>query len=162
MGTFKIKTGRLFDDFRFETTPACQMPTGLTATGITNNSANIGWSGAATVDIDYGTPGHPAGTGTVVSDVVTNPYTLSGLTASTSYDVYIRQKCGVGNYSAWAGPLQFTTSCDVVCAPWTQDFETGIFPPACWTLAGTDTTLWNSSSLLASGISGYGVGSYSA
>ncbi len=56
-----------FDDFRFEPTPSCPMPTALTATGITYTSVNIGWSGAATVDIDYGAPGHPAGTGTLLA-----------------------------------------------------------------------------------------------
>ncbi len=65
-------------------------------------------------------------------------------------------------YSAWTGPLSFTTSCTAIVAPWTQDFETGLFPPACWTLTGTATALWNSSNMLALGISGYGVGAYSA
>ncbi|QKJ97633.1 MAG: T9SS type A sorting domain-containing protein [Ignavibacteriota bacterium] len=118
-----------FDDFRFEPTPACPMPTGITATGLTNVSANIGWNGAATVDIDYGTPGHPAGTGTVVSDVTTNPYTISGLSAYTTYDVYVRQKCGVGNYSAWAGPTSFTTQINPLSVPYTQSFDIATFPP---------------------------------
>ena len=146
-----------FDDFRFEPTPACPMPTGLTATGITDVSALIGWLNAATVDIDYGTPGHPAGTGTIINTVSTNPYSLGGLTASTSYDVYVRQNCGGGSFSSWAGPLSFTTACNVVTAPWTEDFEDGAVPPACWSLTGSGG-LWGASSAA----SGYGTGVYSA
>ena len=145
------------DDFRFEPTPACPMPNGLTATGITNVSALIGWSNATTVDIDYGTPGHPAGTGTIIHTVTTNPYTLNGLTASTSYDVYVRQNCGGGTFSSWAGPLSFTTACNVVTAPWTEDFEDGAVPPGCWSLTGT-SGLW----VASSAASGYGTGVYSA
>ena len=118
-----------FDDFRFEPTPACPMPTGLTVTGITNISANIGWSDAATVDIDYGTPGHPAGSGTVVSNITTNPYTLGGLSAYTTYDVYVRQNCGSGSYSTWAGPLNFTTQANPATVPYTQTFDGTTFPP---------------------------------
>ena len=131
-----------FDDFRFETTPACPAPTNLTATGITNNSANIGWNGAATVDIDYGTPGHPAGTGTIVTNVVTNPYSLLGLTSNTTYDVYVRQVCGPGFYSPWAGPLQFTTAIDPLTVPYTQNFDAATFPPG-WTQTAADWTVSN-------------------
>jgi hypothetical protein len=123
-----------FDDFRFEPTPGCPMPMSLTATGITQNSVNIGWTGAATVDIDYGAPGHPAGTGTVISNITTNPYTISGLSASTSYDVYVRQVCGAGNYSAWNGPINFATSCAPISTfPWTESF--GATFPTCWSFS---------------------------
>ena len=125
--------GTGLDDIAIEEVPACVEPTNLTVAGITNSSANIGWSGAATVDIDYGTPGHPAGTGTVVSGVTTNPYGLSGLTSATAYDVYVRQNCGTGNYSAWVGPLNFTTLCDLVALPFNETFDATTFPPSCWT-----------------------------
>ncbi len=126
-----------FDDFRFEPTPGCPMPMALTATGITNVAVNIGWSGAATVDIDYGTPGHPAGTGTVVSNVTTNPYTIGGLTANTTYDVYLRQNCGAGGYSTWNGPLTFTTQVNPFTLPYTQTFDGATFPPG-WNQQGPE------------------------
>ena len=153
-GTFAAY-GTGLDNITIEEIPACPAPTGLTATVITNNSANIGWSGATTVEIDYGTPGHPAGTGTILSGVTANPYTLGGLTSQTSYDVYVRQDCG-GTFSTWAGPISFTTACDLVFAPWTEDFESGAFPPNCWSVTGA-SGLWRSG--LASG---YATGTYSA
>jgi hypothetical protein len=144
------------DDITVEEIPSCPAPTGLTVAGITNNSANIGWSGATTVDIDYGAPGHPAGTGTVLNSITANPYTLGSLTSSTPYDVFVRQSCGSGSFSSWAGPLSFTTACDIVLAPWSESFEGGFVPPSCWSVTGT-SGLW-----ITGLASGYGTGSFSA
>ena len=154
-GTFNAY-GTGLDNITVEEIPACSDPTGLTATDITNNSANIGWSGAAIVDIDYGTPGHLAGTGTVINSVNSVSYTLDSLTASTSYDVYIRHNCSSVSFSNWAGPLSFTTACNIAIAPWIEGLESGVFPPTCWTVG---SNIWGTS---GSGISGYGNGSYCA
>ena len=130
----------MIDNLIIQVPPSCPAPTGLAATGVTNNSALIGWVGATTVDIDYGTPGHPAGTGTVVSSVVTNPYSLIGLTSNTAYDVYVRQSCGGGLYSTWTGPLAFTTAIDPLSVPYTQNFDASTFPPG-WTQTAADWTV---------------------
>jgi hypothetical protein len=148
-----------FDDFRFEPTPSCPMPTGLATTNITNNSVNIGWTGATTVDIDYGTVGHPAGTGTVVSGTTSNPYLISGLSAYTSYDVYVRQSCGGGSYSAWAGPLNFTTQINPLSVPYAQSFDGAAFPGG-WTQQGTTWTV--STTSLAGGTANEMHGHYSS
>jgi hypothetical protein len=87
---------------------ACPAPTGLAVTNITSSSASIGWVGAPQVEIDYAVGAHTAGTGTIVTAYV-SPYGLTGLTPLTSYQVYIRQICGIGNNSTWAGPLNFST-----------------------------------------------------
>jgi hypothetical protein len=97
------------DNFVVEEGPLCAAPTGLTATGITINSANIGWTGPSVVILDYGTPGHTAGTGTIINPVSTNPYTLSGLAPGATYDVYLRQECSPGVFSPWAGPVTVNT-----------------------------------------------------
>ncbi len=97
------------DNFVVEELPLCAAPTLPTVGSITTTSASIGWTGPAVVVLDYGTPGHAAGTGTIINPVVTNPYTLSTLAPGTSYDVYLRQECGAGIYSTWTGPLNFTT-----------------------------------------------------
>ena len=128
------------DDISVEAKPACPPPVGLVATNITSTSAHIGWSGATTVDIDYGTVGHPAGTGTVIPGVTTNPYTLGGLTAYTAYDVYARQSCGGGSYSTWAGPLNFTTQINPLTVPYSQSFNDATFPPG-WTQSNAEWTI---------------------
>ena len=143
-GTSGYGDNMFVDDVNVDLKPACAPPTGLAATGITNTTANIGWSGSALVDIDYGTPGHPAGTGTVVNAVSTNPYQITGLTAYTSYDVFVRTNCG-GTFSAWVGPLNFTTQINPLSLPYAQTFDASTIP-AGWTQQGTEWTVSNSSS----------------
>ena len=58
------------------------------------------------MNVDYGAPGIYSGTGTSIS---TNPYTITGLTGSTSYDIYIQADCGAGDVSPWVGPVSITT-----------------------------------------------------
>ncbi len=110
------------DNFLVEELPLCAAPTNLTVNNVTMNSAIIGWSNAPFVEIDYGPAGHPAGSGTIVSPVVNNPHTLTGLAYNTTYDVYVRQDCGSGVISAWVGPLTFKTLDLISIAPSPYDF----------------------------------------
>jgi len=123
------------DDVTVEESPACADPTTQTETSITATSADLGWSqagGITTWIIEWGSQGFTQGSGTTVQ-TTSNPHNLSGLTASTSYDWYVRAYCGAGDSSAWAGPSTFTTLCSVVSTfPATEDFENGGSIPNCW------------------------------
>src|SRR5690606_34655366 len=56
--------------------------------------------------------GVPAGGG-ITADSNTN-FPVSGLTAATPYEYYVRADCGDGTFSAWAGPYLFNTMvCEV-------------------------------------------------
>jgi len=96
----------------------CPAPYNVVATGISQTGANIGFTtgGSTHHDFEYGAPGFVLGTGTQVLNQTGNPYALSGLSASTSYDVYVRDNCGLNGNSAWSGPVSFTTlaSCNPV------------------------------------------------
>ena len=66
--------------------PSCLSPSSLNASNITGNSADLNWTagGAETAwDIQYGATGFALGNGTTVG-VTTNPYSLTGLSASTT------------------------------------------------------------------------------
>lgn len=94
----------------------CQESTNLFVTTINDTSVDLNWdnpSGATQWEIEYGPTGFTPGTGTLVTPVNTNPYTLPGLTAATTYDFYVRPICPNLNYGNWAGPETFTTA---VCA----------------------------------------------
>ncbi|HPE58679.1 MAG TPA: carboxypeptidase-like regulatory domain-containing protein, partial [Bacteroidales bacterium] len=108
---------------------ACPNPTALTATNLTTTSADLGWTAGGTEtmwNIEWGPQGFELGTvsGTFVSGVTVNPYPLTGLEASTSYDFYVQSDCGSGTLSSWAGPFTFFTTQIPAVLPFTEDFET--------------------------------------
>jgi hypothetical protein len=126
--------------------PSCVAPTSLTATSITTTSADLGWTAGDSEtawDIEWGATGFTQGTGTMVTGATVNPHALSGLTANTTYDFYVRADCTGGVYSAWVGPVDFTTPCDAFTSfPYLESFEgitTGA--PDCWSVSGTTPDL---------------------
>src|SRR5690606_12475010 len=119
-GTFIVK------DFAYQSTPGigilagevpaaptCPDPSGLTVNSLTENTADITWTAGGTEtewEIEYGITGFTPGTGTPIADndgVLGE--TLTGLTANTTYDVYVTAICGPGDESGQVGPESFTT-----------------------------------------------------
>ncbi|MBR4647819.1 MAG: fibronectin type III domain-containing protein [Bacteroidales bacterium] len=96
----------------------CPRPNQLTATGATTSSVTLSWTPGAEEtawDIIYGTPGFDVATaGTLIQNVTTNPYDVTGLDAGTAYEFYVRANCGGGDVSYWSNSVIFTTQvCDV-------------------------------------------------
>ena len=102
----------------------CLDITNLSVSSINDTSVDLNWdnpSGATEWEIEWGPTGFAQGTGTIITNVTTNPYTLTGLTAATQYDFYVRPVCANNNFGNWAGPESFTTA---VCAITDQcDFD---------------------------------------
>jgi hypothetical protein len=97
------------DNFRISTLIPCLEPTGLNVQNITATSADLNWTAGEVEtqwNIEYGDTGFTPGTGTTIS-VTTNPYSLTELTSSTSYDFYVQADCG--DTSTWTGPFTFRT-----------------------------------------------------
>jgi hypothetical protein len=95
--------------------PACPNINSLNVSSINVTAANVTWQAGSTEtswEIVIQTPGAgvPAGSGT--STTSNNPYPLSGLDSSTSYEVFVRGFCGGTDYSNWIGPVTFTTLVD--------------------------------------------------
>ena len=140
-----------FDDFNVQYSPSCISPSDLTVGSITTNSALLGWSPGAneTVwNIEYGPVGFELGQGTLITDITSNPYLLSGLTSATKYDFYIQSDCGGGELSLWFGPASFTTECEIMELPFFQNF-TGVAVgaiPVCWTRTHFNWDVQSSSS----------------
>ncbi len=115
---------------------ACPAPSAQTESNITSSSADLAWTengSAAQWNIEYGPTGFTQGAGTTISGVTANPYTLSGLSSSTTYDWYVQADCGSGSTSDWTGPSTFTTQCNAISSfPYSEDFAT--WPPSCWTI----------------------------
>ena len=92
--------------------PCSNSPSSIYLNSTTTTSANFYWtenSNATSWEVEFvpqGTP--PTGSGTIITS---RPYTKTGLTSNTWYDLYIRSKCGNVN-STWTGPFPFNTQAD--------------------------------------------------
>ncbi len=63
--------------------------------------------------------------------------TVSGLTPSTRYNLFVRAECSALDRSPWVS-VPFQTECAAISSfPFTESFEDLTFPPVCW----TNTTL---------------------
>ncbi|WP_460618118.1 T9SS type A sorting domain-containing protein [Hymenobacter ruber] len=110
---------------------SCPTPTGLAITGSTATSASFSFTaaaGATGYQIIYGPQGFtPGGTGSVTSPSFTGTtYTLSGLSASTTYDFYIQTICSATSQSGLGGPVRVTTACTpptIAAFPYAQNFD---------------------------------------
>jgi hypothetical protein len=118
----------------FEVIPQpCPTPVDLVALNITATSAQLSWTetGSANAwEYQVGPAGFtPASSGT---QTVVNPKLVTGLTANTAYDFYVRSSCDPA-FSTWEGPQSFTTSCGTISSvPFSEGFES-TWPPSCWT-----------------------------
>ncbi|WP_040254530.1 fibronectin type III domain-containing protein, partial [Psychroserpens mesophilus] len=93
----------------FEVT--CLEPSGITISNITDITADITWTPGGTEtdwEVVVQTAGTGAPTGSGLATTANNPYSVSGLTAITDYEVYVRSDCN-GEFSPWVGPINFRT-----------------------------------------------------
>ncbi|MBS1618062.1 MAG: fibronectin type III domain-containing protein, partial [Bacteroidetes bacterium] len=139
--------GIAFDDFSLQLSPTCIAPTALALTGSTATSASISWTASLSAPANgyiykavasgAGASGTAVASGTTAAGVTTA--TVTGLTASTAYDIYVRGVCSSTDTSTWLGPLSLTTPCTAISSlPWTEGFETlpatagaNVYP-TCW------------------------------
>ena len=134
--------------YEFTTTRLCAPATNLAVTSILSTSADISWNhpgGANSFTINYG-----AG---LSQTATSSPYTLTGLSPLSSYNIYVQADCGnVNGLSDSLGPISFTTPCGVLLPPQLEDFSGGFLPNSCWEQAGDGTP--------ATGPSGFGTSSW--
>jgi len=104
------------EDYTLVVIASCPPVTALGTSNVTQNSVDVVWTAGDSEtlwNIEYGDQGFSQGSGTIVNGV-TNPYTIIGLTAGTSYDVYVQANCGSGNESTWK-MTNFTTDAAFSC-----------------------------------------------
>ena len=87
----------------------CLKPAGVTVSYTGGDQAVVTWSSDATsfnIDVNG-----------VVTNNVTSPYTLSGLSLGTTYTVSLQAVCSATSLSEWTSPISFTTD---ACTPENQ------------------------------------------
>jgi hypothetical protein len=110
-------TNQGIDEFQISPAPTCLAPTGLATSGVTATGGTLTWTASTSAPANRyyykvvasgaGTGATAVASGTTAAGVVTA--TVSGLTPSTSYDVYVKAVCSSVDSSAWAGPVALTT-----------------------------------------------------
>src|SRR5690554_621450 len=144
--------------------PSCLSPTNLASNNITSSSVDIQWTAnnsETSWNISWGNPGYTPGDGNEVGSatgVTTNPYQITGLNGTTSYDIYVQADCGGGDESFWVGPLTVTTLCDPFVAPFFEDFNAGALPN-CWDNLSSDPSTSADNFWKFTGTPGYGASS---
>ncbi len=77
------------------------------------------------------------------SNISSNPYTYTGLSANTWYKYYVRSSCGSGQYSSWEGPAEFNTgAAPITSYPYQESFEVNN-PPTGWSTEIVSGDDWN-------------------
>ncbi|MGC4041420.1 MAG: fibronectin type III domain-containing protein [Flavobacterium sp.] len=147
------------DDISVTLAPTCFAPTSILVNTVTSSSAKINWTAPT-----LGTPvqyvyevrtSGAAGSGSTglvaaASGTTTGAplfVNVAGLSASTTYSVYVKSDCGSGDSSTWTTAVTFTTSCSQVTSL-SEGFETttGDLLPSCWTKVGSQGTAYTQAS----------------
>ncbi len=121
------------DDIKVEAIPTCIVPTAVTASNATVNSADIAWTSTApNFKIRYRTVG---ATDWTVTTATASPTTLNGLAHSSNYEAQVMAVCTAIDSSEWSNIVNFATLCDVFTVPFLQNFNVLPFAPNCWSMS---------------------------
>ncbi len=137
--------------------PSCLDPTDLAVSDVTTTTASVTWTannGETAWEYQVVAGGAtPDATGTATSDY---PLALTGLTANTTYDVYVRANCGDGVTSAWV-MVSFTTPLTTQTSfPYCSSFDTDLGD---WSTEVTQgTSNWESASSSNNSVAAYSGG----
>ena len=125
-GTFDAAAGEVNDVMGVTACPACSAPSGIMASNITTNSADVSWTAGGTeTEWWFVLDG-------VGQSVTSTTNALTGLTPATIYTVEIAAICGAGDTSSLTLPYTFATACGVASAPYAETFDAASLSP-CWT-----------------------------
>lgn len=133
-----------YDDFKWEVNSTCEAPNALTLTSISDSAATLAWTPVGTEtewEVQYGPVGFALGTGTIVSGLTATNLQLTGLSANTNYQFYVRAICNPGDPTPWSNVRNFTTLCAPV-TEWVENFDALTVSgtttlPACWGRGGS-------------------------
>lgn len=87
---------------------SCDPPGNLTVGALTTSSATLAWSAVGVTNYTLQWKPAASGTWTTVTDLTTNTYNLTGLSASTAYEFRVLSVCGASS-SAYSTVQPFST-----------------------------------------------------
>ena len=93
------------DNVAIQNAPSSEIPSFVTVSNITKNSAVLDWTSVLADEWDISVNDNDEVTG-----ITGKPYTLTGLVPETDYTVKVRTNCGSGETSQWSNVVRFTTA----------------------------------------------------
>ena len=112
--------------FTYGNPPTCFKVTSLAidANATTTNSLTLTWTDLLNTGATY-TVYNMADTSVVASNISGTTYTVTGLTANTSYSFAVMTDCGGGDVTGLTVPVSGRTACEAMGLPYTCGFEAG-------------------------------------
>lgn len=142
-------SGAIFvDNVAIEEAPSCMKPSAITVGTVTETTAQVSWTAGGSEtewEVSY-----TIGDQTITETTTENPYTITGLSASTHYVIPFSVKaiCSATDESEVVSTdLSFNTVCNEMDLPLVENFESDVFPPTCWTsykVSGSGSYNWAS------------------
>lgn len=158
--------GVYLDDFTIEETPTCMKPSAITVGTVTETTAQVSWTAGGSEtewEVSY-----TIGDQTTTLTTTENPYTITGLSASTHYVLPFSVKaiCSATDESeVTSTELSINTVCGLAAVPFAENFDaytsttsqSTMVMPLCWNrkFTGTSTSygagIYNGTSYAVSG-----------
>ncbi|MGY6562863.1 MAG: T9SS type A sorting domain-containing protein [Luteibaculaceae bacterium] len=138
----------------FSYTSECPDPFFVRASDIKESSAFISWetSFPNLFSISVGAVGHTPGEGDILlEDISSSTQEIQGLEASTTYEVFVKQVCGVSE-SEWSQSAIFTTACEPYVVSLAEPFFDNFEQCSSWNIVnGNAVNAWNVGSAVNNG-----------
>lgn len=154
------------DDIIIDVVPSCMYPTAITLGTVTETTAQVSWTAGGSEtewEVSY-----TIGDQTTTETTTDNPYTITGLSASTHYVLPFSVKAicsGTDESEVASTELSFNTVCGVATVPFAENFDaytstttqSSMVMPVCWNrkFTGTSTSygvgIYNSTTYAVSG-----------
>jgi hypothetical protein len=124
------EAGKIYiDDVTIMEAPTCLEPSNVQVSNVTHNSADVTWtSTGSSFTLYYKEAGDTIFN--AEEGITELTYAFTGLTPSTTYNVYVATLCDDGSESA-SQTVTFTTACAIEIAPYTESFDASTIP-SCW------------------------------
>lgn len=141
------------DNLVIEEAPSCMKPgkPAAATASLTANSAVVTWTAGGSESawkLQYKAEG---GDWSEEIAVDAASYTLTSLTATTTYYVRVRAVCSSVEISDWSSEGEFTTPCGVSAMPFEEYFSSSSVLPDCWERSAAGTYSWSPYSEYVSG-----------
>ncbi|MDD4704123.1 MAG: fibronectin type III domain-containing protein, partial [Bacteroidales bacterium] len=128
------------DDVVVDVNSICDAPDSLQVSMITQTTADISFSPSDLTDTQWKLFYRAIGDLTWIDyDLTTTNYQLTGLTANTVYELFVRTLCSDATYSDAGSIITFRTACEgITTMPYTENFDTygtgtaATSYPTCW------------------------------